>query len=75
MHHWLAGGAAAASGAAVAFFRVGRAETPPSAFLHPQLMYLVYLDESTSEDGDYFVVGGLAVHKLPSSATEQRQCS
>ena len=26
-------------------------------------MYLVYLDESTSEDGDYFVVGGLAVHE------------
>lgn len=25
-------------------------------------MYLVYLDESTAEDGDYFVVGGLAVY-------------
>lgn len=34
-------------------------------------MYLAYLDESTSEDGDYFVVGGLAVHEQEAQGLAQ----
>ena len=35
-------------------------------------MYLLYLDESGSEDSDHFVVGGLAVHENDAAAIAGR---